>query len=62
MSAKLARAGFTPGIEQADLKEKGTWYRVRLQGYATRSAAVQAGDRLRTFGFIRDYWIVPSGQ
>ncbi len=56
---KLAKAGFRPEVVQVDLKEKGLWYRVRLQGFDSRKAAEEAARKLVEEGIITEYWIVP---
>jgi len=58
-AANLARAGYLPKIDQVDLKEKGTWYRIRLQGFKSREEAKAAGDKLVAEKIIQQYWIVP---
>jgi len=39
--------GLKARVVSADLKEKGTWYRVRLGNFATRAEAVQKAAELR---------------
>jgi Tfp pilus assembly protein PilF len=62
VGARLQGASLTPEIIRADLNEKGTWYRVRLLGYESLKAAVNAAKRLLNQGLIRDFWVVPSGS
>jgi cell division septation protein DedD len=42
--------GHALDIEKADLGEKGTWYRVRAAGFATKSAAASACTKLKAAG------------
>ncbi len=58
-SAVLAKTGYVPKVDQVDLKEKGTWYRIRLQGFKTREEAKAAGDKLVADKVIQQYWLVP---
>ncbi len=39
---RLIRAGYEPYIARAEVPDKGTWYRVRLGGYSSYTAAVAA--------------------
>lgn len=43
-------AGHALDIEKADLGAKGTWYRVRAAGFATRAAANSACTKLKAAG------------
>jgi cell division protein FtsN len=56
--ARLSGAGLRPELQKADLKEKGVWYRIRLNGYPSRQAAAAAGNKLRAEALIEDYWVV----
>jgi len=58
IAAKLTKAGLASGVEMADLKEKGIWYRIRLQGYESRKVAEAAGKKLLDAKLISQYWIV----
>jgi hypothetical protein len=58
-AAELKRAGFDAVLEEADLKEKGVWYRLRLEGFETRDAALAAAKKLQDAHVISDYWLVP---
>ncbi len=49
-------------IERADLKDKGIWYRARIRGYETFSAALAAAKDLVLAGIIKGYWIVPPNN
>lgn len=60
IAAKLTKAGLAPGVEMADLKEKGIWYRIRLQGYESRKVAEAAGKKLLDAKLISQYWVVPQ--
>jgi hypothetical protein len=55
----LKGRGLKPTIEEVDLREKGIWFRIRLHGYATRSEASEAVQKLVDEGAIKDFWIVP---
>ncbi len=57
--AKFTVAGFQPEVVQVDLKKKGLWYRIQLQGFETRKAAEGAAKKLKAQGLISEYWIVP---
>ncbi len=43
-------AGATYQVQQADLGEKGTWYRLRITGYPSKDVASAMCDRLKTDG------------
>lgn len=43
-------AGYSDDIQQADLGEKGTWYRLRIGGLSDREVAVALCDRLKADG------------
>jgi cell division protein FtsN len=43
-------AGYTDNVQQADLGEKGTWYRLRIGGFADREVATALCDRLKADG------------
>jgi cell division protein FtsN len=43
-------AGYSPNIEQADLGDKGTWYRLRIAGFSSRDVALALCDRLKADG------------
>ncbi len=58
-SATLAKAGYLPKVDQVDLKEKGVWFRIRLQGFKSREQAKAAGEKLVAEKVIQQYWIVP---
>ncbi len=59
MAAKLEKGGLRAVMESADLKEKGLWYRIRLEGYRSINEAKAEGKRLQEAGLIQDFWIVP---
>jgi len=42
--------GYTDNVQQADLGEKGTWYRLRIGGFANREVATALCDRLKADG------------
>jgi cell division protein FtsN len=42
--------GFTQNVQQADLGAKGTWYRLRITGFAGKDGAVALCDRLKADG------------
>ncbi len=52
-------AGVGSAIERADLKDRGIWYRARIRGYETFSAALAAAKQLVIAGIIKGYWIAP---
>ncbi len=54
---RLEKSGFATRTEQVNLKDKGTWYRLRLVGYESRSEAKRAADKLVSAGVIKKYWI-----
>ncbi len=58
-AAKLAKAGFSPKVDQVELPDKGMWYRIRLQGFKTREVAKAVGEKLVADKLINQYWIVP---
>jgi cell division septation protein DedD len=39
--------GYSPNVQAADLGEKGTWYRLRITGFADRDVASALCDRLK---------------
>jgi cytoskeletal protein RodZ len=39
--------GYSPNVQAADLGEKGTWYRLRITGFADRDVAAALCDRLK---------------
>jgi cell division protein FtsN len=43
-------AGYSPDVQQADLGEKGTWYRLRIGGFPSRDVASALCDRLKADG------------
>lgn len=43
-------AGYSDNIQQVDLGEKGTWYRLRVGGFADREVATALCDRLKADG------------
>jgi hypothetical protein len=43
-------AGYAPDVQQADLGEKGTWYRLRIGGFPSRDVATGLCDRLKADG------------
>jgi cell division protein FtsN len=42
--------GFSQNVQQADLGAKGTWYRLRIAGFANREGAVALCERLKADG------------
>jgi len=42
--------GYSDNIQQADLGEKGTWYRLRIGGFSDREVANALCDRLKADG------------
>ena len=56
---RLAKTGLKTEIEEADLKEHGTWYRVYLTGFQSRTEAIQAAKKLQAADLIRDFLPVP---
>jgi cell division protein FtsN len=43
-------SGYSPDVKQADLGEKGTWYRLRVAGFSDREVASALCDRLKSDG------------
>jgi hypothetical protein len=43
-------SGYSDNIQQADLGEKGTWYRLRIGGFSDREVANALCDRLKADG------------
>ena len=43
-------SGYSNNIQQADLGEKGTWYRLRIGGFADKEVATALCDRLKADG------------
>lgn len=43
-------SGYSDNIQQADLGEKGTWYRLRVGGFADKEVATALCDRLKADG------------
>ena len=43
-------SGYSDNIQQADLGEKGTWYRLRIAGLADKEVATALCDRLKADG------------
>ena len=42
--------GYAPNVQQADLGEKGTWYRLRIAGFPSKDVASALCDRLKADG------------
>jgi cell division protein FtsN len=43
-------AGYSPNVVQADLGDKGTWYRLRIAGFSSKGVAEGLCDRLKADG------------
>ncbi len=43
-------AGYSPNVAQADLGDKGTWYRLRIAGFSSKDVAEGLCDRLKADG------------
>jgi cell division septation protein DedD len=43
-------AGYSPDVRQADLGEKGIWYRLRIAGFPSKDVASALCDRLKADG------------
>ena len=43
-------SGYSDNVQQADLGEKGTWYRLRIGGFADKEVATALCDRLKADG------------
>jgi hypothetical protein len=56
------KSGMTPSIERADLESKGTWFRARINGFESLSAALRAAKRLILAGLISEYWVTPVSE
>ena len=42
--------GYSENVQQVDLGEKGTWYRLRVSGLGDREVALALCDRLKADG------------
>jgi cell division protein FtsN len=42
--------GYSPNVAQADLGDKGTWYRLRIAGFSSKDVASALCDRLKADG------------
>jgi hypothetical protein len=58
-AASLVKGGYSAKVEAVDLKEKGMWYRIRIQGFKSQDEAKAAGEKLIAEKQIKQYWIVP---
>ena len=58
-AAGFIKEGYSAKVETVDLKDKGTWYRICLQGFKSREEAKAAGEKLVAEKQIKQYWIVP---
>jgi len=58
-ASQLRKEGLRPEIEEADLKDRGVWYRIRLAGYGSRKEAKEAAERVISSGIVQQYWLVP---
>jgi cell division protein FtsN len=43
-------AGYSESVQKADLGDKGTWYRLRMGGFADKAAAASFCDKLKADG------------
>ena len=43
-------SGYSPDVQQAELGEKGTWYRLRIAGFGDKDGASATCDRLKADG------------
>jgi cell division protein FtsN len=43
-------SGYSPDVRQADLGEKGIWYRLRITGFPSKDVASALCDRLKADG------------
>jgi cell division protein FtsN len=43
-------SGYSDNIQQVDLGEKGTWYRLRIGGFSDKEVATALCDRLKADG------------
>ena len=43
-------SGYSSDVQQADLGEKGTWYRLRIGGLSDKEVAIGLCDRLKADG------------
>jgi len=43
-------SGYAPDVQQAQLGEKGTWYRLRIAGFSDKDGASATCDRLKADG------------
>ncbi|MDI6736407.1 MAG: SPOR domain-containing protein [bacterium] len=54
---ELRNRGYAAYVIQADLKEKGVWYRIRLGKYDSKEEAIQDAERLKNMGVFSSYLI-----
>jgi cell division protein FtsN len=52
---RLARQGLKSEVEETELEGSGTWYRVYLTGFRSRSEAIAAGRKLQAKGLIQAF-------
>ncbi|MFH1562977.1 MAG: SPOR domain-containing protein [Nitrospirota bacterium] len=55
--AELRNRGHAAYAIQADLKEKGVWYRIRLGKYSSQEEAIKDAEKLKNTGVFSSYWI-----
>jgi cell division septation protein DedD len=58
--ARLKKAGFPGIVQPADVKGRN-WYRVQIQGLASKEEAQGMSEQLKTSGFMQA-WILKPGQ
>lgn len=54
---ELRNRGYAAYAIQADLKEKGIWYRIRLGKYSSQEEAIKDAEKLKNTGVFSSYWI-----
>jgi hypothetical protein len=55
---KLQKEGIDAHLREADLGDRGVWYRVRVGRFKTESEATQKALQMKKDGLIDSYWVV----
>ncbi len=58
-AGRLAKTDHATEIEEVDLGPKGTWYRVYLTGFPSRTEAAATARKLKAEGLIQEFLLVP---
>jgi hypothetical protein len=56
--ALLKRYGVKADIRTVQIKDKGTWHRVVCGQFSTRKLAKAFGEKLKSQGTIKQYWVI----